>query len=116
MQPNLNRLGEWSVVDALVTDVYRETALLASREPVRELMREAALSLNVVSTLDVAHAKLAMLGYLFRSAHAAGLVPHEALLRMLNRILESARALRRLSGPHSPGDAEGQGLAARRQA
>ncbi len=95
MTRTLNRLGEWSVVDGLVTEVYRETALLPPLEPVRELMREAALSLSVLPTLDVAHAKLATLGYLFRVAHDSGLVPNEVLSRMLERILESARALRR---------------------
>ena len=95
MTRNLSRLAEWSVVDGLVADVYRESALLSPGEPVRDLMREAALSLNVVSSLEVAHAKLATLGFLFRLAHESGLVPNEVVTRMLGRILESARALRR---------------------
>lgn len=102
MTRNLNRLAEWSVVDGLVSDVYKETALLAPSEPVRDLMREAVLSLTVFSTLEVAHAKLATLGYLFRSASDAGLVPSEVVTRMLGRILESARALRRFN----PGGSE----------
>ncbi len=97
MTRNLNRLAEWSVVDGLVTDVYRESALLSPGEPVRDLMREAALSLNVNSSLEVAHAKLATLGFLFRLASESGLIPSESVTRMLERILESARALKRFT-------------------
>ncbi len=97
MTRNLNRLAEWSVVDGLVTEVYRETSLLSPAEPVRDLMREAALSLATMSSLEVAHAKLATLGYLFRLANESGLVPLEVVSRMLERILESARALRRFT-------------------
>ncbi len=97
MTRNLNRLAEWSVVDGLVTEVYRETSLLSPGEPVRDLMREAALSLTVLSTIEVAHAKLATLGYLFRLANESGLVPPEVVTRMLQHILESARALKRFT-------------------
>ena len=97
MTRTLNRLAEWSVVDGLVTEVYRASGVLASGEPVRELMREAALSLNVVSTLGVAHSKLATLGFLFRLASESGLIDPDAVARMLERILESARALKRLT-------------------
>jgi hypothetical protein len=97
MTRNLNRLAEWSVMDGLVTEVYRESAMLSPAEPVRDLMREAALSLTASTSLEVAHAKLATLGYLFRSANETGLVPAEVVARMLERILESARALRRFN-------------------
>lgn len=110
MTRTLNRLAEWSVVDGLVTDVYRETALLPPGEPVRGMMREAVLSLTVFSSLDVAHAKLATLGYLFRSASDAGLVPGEVVTRMLERILDSARALSRFTpgaGGSEPAPASG---------
>ncbi|MBL9039578.1 MAG: hypothetical protein JNG84_13760 [Archangium sp.] len=96
MGDGLSRMAMWGVVDDLAAEVFRQTAALAAEQPLRGLVREAALSLSRCTTLEQAHAKLATLGYLFHAAARAELVTAEAAAAMLERILHSARAMRRL--------------------
>ena len=91
----LSRVAVWKVVDDLVTRVYRASAEIAD-PPMRELVREAVLSLGPLMPLPVLLRRLEVLAALLVAAAKARAMSEPLSETLRTAVAAGADALRRL--------------------
>lgn len=97
----LARVAVWKVVDDLVTRVYRASAEIAD-PPMRELVREAVLSLGPLMPLPVLLRRLDVLGALLVAAAQTRTMSEPLSATLQQAVAAGAGALRRLQAEQKP--------------
>lgn len=97
----LSRVAVWKVVDDLVTRVYRASADIAD-PPMRELVREAVLSLAPLMPLPVLLRRLDVLAALLVAAAQTNAMSGALSVTLREAVAGGAESLRRLQAEQKP--------------
>ncbi len=95
------RVAVWKVVDDLVTRIYRASGEVED-VPLRELVREAALSLGPMMPLPVLLRRLDVLAALLVAAAQTRAMPEALSATLHDAVTSGAQSLRRLQGEAPP--------------